>query len=420
MTSNDRRPILPSIGALTLLPDIVHAPNGVSRSELAEMTGLSRVTISQRLAELFEASIIVEGEDETPTGGRPRRQIRLNKSAAFIAAADVGETHLHIAITDLEPKVIAENRVPFDITDPPQDTLTTIVSHIEALIDGLGRNIVDVVGLGLSLRAPVNFKEGTIVGPSVMEGWDDFDIPDFVKSLIPVPVLIDNDVNLLAMSEANLDLENSAQIAFIKVGTGIGCGIIADRGVVRGSHGVSGDIGHIQLITDGAKLCRCGKLGCVEAHAAGWAIARDLRELGHDTHTAADVLEVVRANVPEAIHLLRQSGRVIGEVVANLVSILNPDKIIIGGVLATSSDHILSGVKEIVYQRCLPLATRYLSISTVQHRPQAGVLGAAILVRDWAFEAGNTKSTVHLLFERLHPRARRENVLLTANPVGAS
>ncbi|MEP1695158.1 MAG: ROK family protein [Paracoccaceae bacterium] len=412
MANNNNPPILPSIGALTLLPVIVHSRAGVSRSGLAGLTGLSRVTISQRLSELFEASIISEGEDETPTGGRPRRQIRLNKSAAVIAAADVGETHLHIAITDLEPIVLAEVSVPFELRQPPEETLTTIVSLVTDLIKELERDIQDVVGLGLSLRAPVNFDEGTIVGPSVMEGWDDFDIPNFLGQLIPVPILIDNDVNLLAMSEANQDLENSAQIAFVKVGTGIGCGIIADRGVVRGAHGVSGDIGHIQLVTEGAKLCRCGKLGCVEAHAAGWAIARDLRELGYDTHTAEDVLEVLRANVPEAIQLMRQAGRVIGEVVANLVSILNPDKVIIGGVLAETSDHVLSGVKEIVYQRCLPLATRHLIISTVKHRPEAGVIGAALLVRDWAFEPGNTKSTVHLLFERLHPRARsnRRNV----------
>lgn len=409
MSPDTKRPLLPSMGALALLPRIVASRSGLSRGHLAEVTGLSRVTIGQRLSELFEAKIITEGDELMLSGGRPRRPIRLNNAAALIAAADVGETHLHIAITDLAPSVLIEETIPFDMNQSPQTTLTQIALAAARLIVTLNRRIQDLVGLGLSLPAPVNFREGSVVGPSVMAGWDDFDIRGYLGKLLPIPVMVDNDVNLLAMAEVDLHANKAVQIAFVKIGTGIGCGIMADERLFRGASGASGDIGHIQLVTEGAKLCRCGKMGCVEAHAAGWAIARDLRALGYRTQTARDVVDLVRGNVPEAVQLVRQAGRVLGEVIADLVSILNPDKIIIGGMLAETSDHILSGVREMVYQRCLPLATRNLSLALSKHDPQAGVRGAALLIREWAFAPENTKATVKRLFENLHPKPARKD-----------
>lgn len=410
-----KRPILPSLSALLLLPAIVMARHNLCRGDLVEITGLSRVTIGQRLGELFEAGIICEGEDMVASGGRPRRPIHLNNSAALIAAADIGETHLHIAITDLAPRVVAEATVPFDLNSPPEQTLSRIIAELLVLLDGLGRRVEDLVGCGLSLPTPVSFREGAVVGPSVLAGWDDFDIRGFLAEDLPVPILVDNDVNLLAMAQVDNHSDKSVHIAFIKLGTGIGCGIIADKHLFRGANGVSGDIGHIQLTSHNPKLCRCGKLGCVEAHAAGWALARDLREMGFKAQTARDVVELVVANQPEAVQLVRQAGRVIGEVIADLVSILNPDKIIIGGMMAQASDHLLAGIREMVYQRCLPLATRNLVIEICDHDPQAGVRGAALVVKEWVFAPSNTRTTVRRLFENLHPKpARKTTAVLTS------
>ena len=177
--------------------------------------------------------------------------------------------------------------------------------------------------------------------------------------------------------------------------------IIADRRLFRGADGAAGDIGHIQLMGEGNKLCRCGKLGCVEAFASGWAIARDLRELGFEAQTARDVVGLVQKNIPEAVQLVRKAGRVIGEVVADLVSVLNPDHIMIGGMLADTGDHLLSGVKEMVYQRCLPLATRNLSLSTCSYDPKAGLHGSALLVREAAFSSANAPGTVSRLLKKI-------------------
>lgn len=182
------------------------------------------------------------------SGGRPRRPILLNAAAALIGAADIGETHLHIAITDLGPRALAELTLPFEMQQGPEATLSAIATGLQALLAGLELDLCDLVGIGLSLPAPVNFRAGTVVGPSVMLGWDDFDIRTYLGGLVPVPVLVDNDVNLLALSQVEARADTS--IVFVKLGTGIGCGIISDRRVVRGANGASGAIGHIQIEGD--------------------------------------------------------------------------------------------------------------------------------------------------------------------------
>jgi predicted NBD/HSP70 family sugar kinase len=183
------------------------------------------------------------------------------------------------------------------------------------------------------------------------------------------------------LSEFNRFWPDVGQFLFIKAGTGIGSGIITDGRIYRGAQGAAGDIGHIQFASANPPLCRCGKLGCVEARAAGWALARDLRAQGFKAQNARDVIDLVRINQPEAIERVRAAGRVLGEVAADIVSVLNPAVIVIGGTLAEAGEHLLSGVRELVYQRSLPLATRKLQIAPARSDPGVGLLlGAAQLV----------------------------------------
>ncbi|MBB3713056.1 putative NBD/HSP70 family sugar kinase [Limimaricola variabilis] len=379
----------------------------MSRSDLVDTTGLSRVTVGQRLNELFEHRLIVEAERTKSSGGRPTRPVTLNQDAGLIAVADLGETHVHFGLTDLDARLLIEDTTAFDIRQPPGETLDLISDGIGDLMSRLGGDGRRLAGLGLSLPAPVNFQAATVEGPSVMTGWDNFDIRGHLARRLPVPVMVDNDVNLLAISTVAGMQDRSAQIVFIKVGTGIGCGIIADGLVFRGANGAAGDVGHMQLTAEPDKLCRCGKLGCVEAVAGGWAIARDLRALGIEAETARDVADLVRQNVPEAIQLVRRAGRVVGEVVASLVSVLNPGRIVVGGMMAETGEHLLSGVREIVYQRCLSLATRDLTISMAPHDPSAGLHGAALLVRETIFTPANVaETTIRLLSP---PEAARQS-----------
>jgi predicted NBD/HSP70 family sugar kinase len=164
--------------------------------------------------------------------------------------------------------------------------------------------------------------------------------------------------------------------------------------IFRGAQGAAGDIGHIQFESANAPLCRCGKLGCVEARAAGWAIARDLTKKGLQADNARDVVDLVTRQNPEALMLLRNAGRVIGEVASDVVSILNPSLIVVGGTLAKGGEFLLSGIRELVYQRCLPLATRELQIVLAYPHKDSALFGAAYLALDDIFSQKNVEGLI--------------------------
>ncbi len=370
---------LGTAGEGTLL-SLIAAGRARSRAELVDVSGLSRATVTQRLAVLLGSGLVEEAEETLRSGGRPAKLLRLNPTFAVALAADIGEQRSHVALTTLDGSVIDALTEDLDIRRGPEPALDFLLASFETLLARAGRHRREVLGIGLSLPAPVDYARGRVVGPSVMTGWDDFDIRGWFAARFEAPVFAENDVNLLMLADYKRARRSSQNLFYVKIGTGIGSGIVADGRMYRGAQGAAGDIGHIQFTRQPAPLCRCGKIGCVEARAAGWAIARDLRAEGIPAETARDVVALVRAGEPQAIHLVRQSGRVLGEVLANVVSILNPQSIVIGGTLADVEEYLLSGVREMVYSRTLPLATRELEITVSPPDPDGGIVGAALLV----------------------------------------
>lgn len=384
----------PSGGGEGALLSLIASRRARSRSELAELSGLSRATVAQRLSLLLEARLVDESEETLRSGGRPAKLLRLNTDFALTLAADIGEERSRMALTTLDGAVLDALTEEIDIRRGPEATLAILADRFEALLARTRRHRRDVLGIGLSLPAPVDYPRGRVVGPSVMTGWDDFDLRGWFAARFEAPLFAENDVNLLMLADYHRARRDARHLVYVKIGTGIGSGIIADGRIYRGAQGAAGDIGHIQFTRTPAPLCRCGKIGCVEARAAGWAIARDLRAEGLTAETARDVVGLVRAGEPHAIHLVRQSGRVIGEVLANVVSILNPSTIVIGGTLAAVDDYLLSGVREMVYSRTLPLATRELEIAISSPDGDSGVVGAALLVVEEAMSPRHVNAVV--------------------------
>lgn len=392
---------LNAIKASAALLSLVGSGRARSRSALTELSGLSRATVHQKLAGLIDAGLIRETEETLPSGGRPTRALDLNRDFAVVLSVDIGEQHIRVAVTDLQPRILTEIAETFDILRGPAVVLNWIEEQFEVLLSRIGKTTGDVLGIGIGLPAPVDYANGRVVGPSVMVGWDNFEIRQHLEERFGVPVYAENDVNLLALSDHRQRRTNVSEMVFVKVGTGIGSGIITEGRLYRGAQGAAGDIGHIQFAREPAPLCRCGKIGCVEARAAGWAIARELRKEGIEAHTARDVTRLVELGQPLAIHLVRESGRILGEVMTSLVSILNPQMIVIGGTLAIVNDHLLAGIRELVYKRSLPLATRELELVISPPDPDAGIMGAAILVVEEQMKAQNVETVI--LRHSAHP-----------------
>ncbi|NLS00085.1 ROK family protein [Rhizobium sp. P38BS-XIX] len=375
---------------------LVASGAATSRGALLEASGLSRVTVTQRINALLNCGLIRETEETLKSGGRPTRVLALSESAGIILVANIGEKHIHVGVMDIQPAIIAQKTIPLSSPDSPANTLDQIRSAFDDLLsDGATANRL-LIGISLSLPTPVDYKRGCVVGPSVLPGWDEFDIKSYMGLRYDAPVFVENDVNLMTIYEHRHNFRGVEDMFFIKAGTGIGSGIVTGGRIFRGAQGAAGDIGHIQFTSDDPPLCRCGKLGCVEARAGGWAIARDLTERGIAADNARDVVELVEKNKPEAIMLVRNAGRTIGEVASDVVSILNPSLIVVGGTLARSGEFLLSGVRELVYQRCLPLATRELQIVLSDPEGDSALFGAAHLVLEDIF----SKAKVETLIQR--------------------
>lgn len=350
-----------------------------TRSEIARDTGLARSTVGAQIEALLALDLLSPVGEAASTGGRPPVQFRFNPGARLVLCADIGASHATVALTDLAGRLVERVTGPIDIAEGPQTVLTWALERGQKLLDQSGRRD-QLVGVGIGVPGPVEHSVGRPVRPPIMPGWDNFDIPAFVAQQLPVPVLVDNDVNLMALGEHILVHRNVEHLLFVKVATGIGGGIITGGKLHRGAKGAAGDIGHIATPLGGDVMCRCGNTGCLEAVASGPAIASRLRAKGVEANTIVDILELVEAGNMVAASELRQAGRMIGDTLASCVSLLNPSVIVLGGVLSRAGDHLLAGVRERVYTRSLPLATGDLQILTSGTGRDAAVAGAAVMV----------------------------------------
>lgn len=360
--------------------DLVRNGRADTRAELAALTGLARSTVAQRVDTLLAGKLLVPRGDGRSTGGRPPTRLAFNRDAGLVLCGDLGATHSRVAVTDLAGEVLAQTRRDIPIAEGPEPVLDWLERAFDGLVAEVGRDRASVRGVGVGLPGPVEFATGRPVNPPIMPGWDRYPVGERLADRYGVPALVDNDVNIMAVGEHWSTWRDQAFLLFVKMGTGIGSGIVAGGHVHRGADGAAGDIGHIFVPDHGEIVCRCGNLGCLEAFAGGRALATRLREQGLDTHTSLDVVDRVRAGDPAATQLVREAGRAVGGVLAACVNMLNPAVVVIGGDLARADEPLLAGVREVVYRRSLPLATGHLRIVRSALDDAAGVLGAAVMV----------------------------------------
>ncbi|WP_086818534.1 ROK family protein [Allokutzneria sp. NRRL B-24872] len=346
-----------------------------TRAELTQLTGLARSTVGARVDLLLHNGLLAPAGEAVSTGGRPPATFAFNPSAGVVLAADIGATHATVAVTDLAATVLAQREESMSITLGPRAVLDRMLQIGAELLAETGSSTV--VGTGIGLPGPVEHSTGKPTNPPIMPGWDGYDVPAHVGAAVAGPVLVDNDVNLMALGEHAAVYPDVDHLLFVKVATGIGSGIITGGSLHRGAQGVAGDLGHVQAMGSHAVACRCGNLGCLEAVAAGPAIASRVPAADG---SVAELIALVRAGDVLAANEIRAAGRSIGEVLAACVSLLNPSVVVLGGQLVNAAEGLLAGVREVVYARSLPLATGSLQIVSARTGAQAGVLGAATMV----------------------------------------
>lgn len=374
-----------------------------TRAEVAQLTGLSRSTVSNRVEDLLRAGVLIPAGAAASSGGRPPARVSFNPTARLVLGIDLGATHGTVAVCDLQGTVLAARTAELDIADGPGPVLDVVLEVARALVEAAGRAPGDVAAVGLGLPGPVEHATGAPVNPPIMPGWDRVDVPALVRERfsaadhIDLPVLVDNDVNVLALGEHATWWPDADDLVYVKVATGIGAGIVAGGTLQRGARGSAGDLGHVRVPWLPGSPREPDDQRDLEEIAGGPAIAARLRELGLQAQTGADVATLVRAGDRVASAQVRQAGREIGAVLAGVVNLLGPSVVVIGGSVSRAGEDLIAGVREVVYRHSMPLATEHLQIVAARGDENAGALGAAILAARHALGPDEIDRLTHTL-----------------------
>jgi len=387
------------LDTLVAVLDEVRSDGSRTRPQLARALGLGRNIVTQRVSQLLDAGLLAEGSLGPSTGGRAPRELRLCAEAGSILVAELGATSIGVALSDLAGNLTAIHEEPADVTAGPRPVLQRVTALFESLLEGQPDH-APVWGVGVGLPGPVEFASGRPVAPPIMPGWDGYDVRGHLAERFHAPVWVDNDVNVMALGELRGGLaQGQRDVVYIKVGSGIGAGLVSAGRLHRGAQGCAGDIGHVAAVDGGDVVCRCGKTGCLEALAGGAALARDGTAAAASARspylagvvasgravTATDVSSGATHGDPVCVELLSHSAHLVGEALARIVNFFNPSLILIGGGVAQAGDLYLAEIRQSVFSRSLPLATRSLQILRSPLGDMAGMRGAAFMVTDELF-----------------------------------
>ena len=385
------------------LLDLIRDRDTATRAELVDETGWGRTILTQRLTELMEIGLVCDAGTGRSTGGRAPREVRFRKEAAAVVGVNLGATSIEMAVTDLAGEPLATYEEDWDIARGPGETLDRVEALVEQLVADSPVAQADITGLGVGLPGPVEFASGRTISPPIMPGWNDFPVRDRLAGRFGVDVVVDNDVNTMAIGEQRAGLARGASnFVFVKVGTGIGAGVFSNGVLHRGADGAAGDIGHIAVEGGSTVLCRCGRRGCLEAYAGGRALGQQAQEAagtGQSMYlagllnttdrplTAADISAGASAGDETCLQLLRQAAWRLGQAMSGCVNFFNPSLIVFGGGVARAGDLLLPGIRQAVLELSLPLATRNLRIDITRLGEAAGTIGAAFAVIDQLLRA---------------------------------
>jgi glucokinase-like ROK family protein len=391
-----------ALDALVQVLDLVRFGAATTRPELIRQSGLGRTVVVQRVSQLLELGLLSEGKNAPSTGGRPARALSFRADAGCILAVDLGATSLAVGIADLAGSLTASYEEPCDVAAGPEALLGRAEELLDDLLAARVAQAPPVWGLGIGLPGPVEYAAGKPIAPPIMPGWDGYPVRDRLARRYDVPVWVDNDVNIMALGELRLGLaKGQRDVVFIKLGTGIGAGLISGGRLHRGAQGSAGDVGHIAVVDDLSVICRCGNVGCLEALAGGAALgklATDAALEGRSTFLAKrladsttgvlearDLGDAALHGDPLAVEIFGRTGRHVGGMLATIVNFYNPSLVVIGGGVASVGDLLLASIRETVYRRSLPLATRDLRIVRSSLGDMSGLHGAAFVVLDELF-----------------------------------
>lgn len=376
--------------------ELVRQAGPISRADLARHTLLSPSTISAITLELIEAQLVRETGAGLSRGGRRPVLLEFNREAALVVGVEMGVTHLTVLVTNLAPDILVRYEVPFTVAVHPEVGIERLIEGIRAALGQLQVNnggLSRIAGIGIGVPGPVDVAQGALVAPPLIPQWDGYPLSAELNERLGLPVLIDNDATLGVWGEYTFGAGQGVDaLAYVKLGTGIGCGLICNGELYRGARGYAGEIGHLMVAQNGPP-CRCGSYGCLEAMAGGEAVAQQAKlalKAGHhstlaniadpNTITAREVAAAAAAGDALGRQILNTAGRLLGIALADLVNLLNPGRIVIGGGLVQAGEPLLAPLRDTVRAQAMRASGRATEIVPAALGGDSIALGAVAMV----------------------------------------
>ncbi len=381
---------LKNLNKHTIIDLIRFTPGGISRVELARRMNLTRAAISAIMDDLLAIGVVRETEGHYPSGRKPI-VLEIDPTRGRVLGVDIGASHLNILLTDFAAHETAEMQMRLDINRGPQVCLSQTDELVRKLLKENGLTLKDIAAIGVGVPGPIVAEAGMVSGPPIMPGWDGYPIRDHLKEAWGCPVTLNNDAELGAVGEWAYGAgRGERNLAYIKVGTGVGSGLLLEGQLYRGATGSAGEIGHITIDENGP-LCTCGNRGCLEAFAGGNAIARramDVVRRGQRTQlaevvdnpdfSAMDVMMLARRGDLVAQRIVAEAGTHLGTAIASMVNLFNPSMVVIGGSISQIGDLLLEPIRAAVLKRSLQPASRAVRISAALLGRRSCAMGAVV------------------------------------------
>ncbi|WP_146793896.1 ROK family transcriptional regulator [Agrococcus baldri] len=378
-------PRTPQTGSGVVL-ELIRSGAATTRSALIEHLGWSRVTLAKRLDELLEAGLILQSGQEHSGGGRPASSFAVAKDAGLLLAMDIGSSHTRVGITDLISTVLCEDEADIGLFDGPDDIFSWALQVFEHLLRTIGRSFDEVRGIGIGVPGPVDVTSGTLGSPQLDPRWDDVRVRDYLGRLPEdIVITVDRDANILAVGESRLAWREHRDLVVVKAGIGVGCALVLDGRVYRGGRGGAGQL---------SAPLRTGlsdPLRRLETVASGGTVreglARGQDRDGIRVRTSADIVRLVEQGDAEAIAAVEAVGEVIGYAIADVVGIINPTAVVVGGNLAEAGDRFIAAIRQAVFRASHAFARQGLVVERARLGMRAGVRGASLLAQDALFDS---------------------------------
>ncbi len=381
----------------------IRAERSISRASLARATGLSATTISSIASELLKSGYVAETGEGKSSGGRRPILLAFQPDQKMVIGIDLGASHITTALTNLQGKIKVIQSKKFNASEDPEGAIEYIRQQVKTLLHHQSVGPNGVLGIGIAAPAPLEGEKLDMLSPVILPQWEGIQLVEKIEAASGLPVYIDNDANVGAIAEKWWGSGRGvSNLVYIKLGTGVGAGLIINDKIFKGTGGTAGEIGHTTINTKGP-MCRCGNRGCLESYVSNLAVLAKTKKrlvdypasiLKQQALTIEHLIDAAQQQDELAIDIIVSAGKNLGIAIANLLNLVNPELIILGGDIVEVGELFVDAVRSTAFNRSISKAANEVTIKISEFQQDSIVVGAATLAIYHAFLPTSIRRTL--------------------------